>query len=77
MTPQQFALSSQNNGEEVEEATKLPAQTRELKGQELKDYLDRIRGKETGEVDKREKQSMYPVKQKRIDTNFRIYIVLV
>lgn len=55
MTPQQFALSSQNNGEEVEEATKLPAQTRELKGQELKDYLDRIRGKETGEVDKKGK----------------------
>jgi len=34
------------------EATKLPAQTRELKGQELDDYLDRIRNREKGKTDK-------------------------
>ena len=33
----------------VAEATKLPASTRELKGQELTDYLDRIRG--TSDID--------------------------
>ena len=31
---------------ELDEATKLPAQQRDLKGKELTDYLDRIRGKE-------------------------------
>ena len=36
----------------VREATKLPAQTRELKGQELDDYLDRIRNREKGKTDK-------------------------
>ena len=36
----------------VAEATKLPAQTRELKGQELEDYLDRIRNREKGKTDK-------------------------
>ena len=36
----------------VKEATKLPAQTRELKGQELDDYLDRIRNREKGKTDK-------------------------
>ena len=37
---------------DVNEATKLPAQTRELKGQELDDYLDRIRNREKGKTDK-------------------------
>ena len=36
----------------LNEATKLPAQTRELKGQELDDYLDRIRNREKGKTDK-------------------------
>ena len=36
----------------LSEATKLPAQTRELKGQELEDYLDRIRNREKGKTDK-------------------------
>ena len=36
----------------LKEATKLPAQTRELKGQELDDYLDRIRNREKGKTDK-------------------------
>lgn len=34
------------------EATKLPAQTRELKGQELQDYLDRIRTQSKEKTDK-------------------------
>lgn len=37
----------------VKEATKLPASARDLKGQELTDYFDRIRGTETGKVDKK------------------------
>jgi len=37
---------------DLDEATKLPAQTRELKGQELDDYLDRIRNREKGKTDK-------------------------
>ena len=41
---------SRNRG--MAEATKLPAQTRELKGQELDDYLDRIRNREKGKTDK-------------------------
>ena len=40
------------NQQNVNEATKLPAQTRELKGQELDDYLDRIRNREKGKTDK-------------------------
>ena len=36
----------------VAEATKLPADTRELKGQELEDYLDRIRNQEKSKTDK-------------------------
>ena len=53
MTPQQFA--QQDNDEEVDEATKLPAPTRDIGGQELQDYLRRIQGtpdidKKTGEV---------------------------
>lgn len=34
------------------EATKLPAQARDLSGKELEDYLDRIRQKEKGKTDK-------------------------
>lgn len=36
----------------VNEATQLPASTRELKGQELTDYLDRIRNREKTKTDK-------------------------
>jgi hypothetical protein len=36
----------------VAEATKLPAQTRELKGKELEDYLDRIRTQSKTKTDK-------------------------
>jgi len=36
----------------VMEATKLPAQTRELKGKELEDYLDRIRTQSKSKTDK-------------------------
>ena len=38
--------------EALNEATKLPASTRELKGQELEDYLDRIRNREKTKQDK-------------------------
>lgn len=56
MTPQQFVAQAGDEPEqEVDEATKLPAQTRELKGKELTDYFDRIRGTETGTVDKKGK----------------------
>jgi hypothetical protein len=53
MTPQQFV--QQDNDEEVDEATKLPAPARDIGGQELQDYLRRIQGtpdidKKTGEV---------------------------
>jgi hypothetical protein len=44
--------STQHKQQNVNEATKLPAQTRELKGQELTDYLDRIRNREKGKTDK-------------------------
>ncbi len=44
--------STQHKQQNVNEATKLPAQTRELKGQELEDYLDRIRNREKGKTDK-------------------------
>jgi hypothetical protein len=56
MSPEQFAGGAE---EEVDEATKLPASTRELTGQEFQDYMGRIVGspdidKKTGEV-KRDK----------------------
>jgi hypothetical protein len=44
--------STNHKQQNVNEATKLPAQTRELKGQELDDYLDRIRNREKGKTDK-------------------------
>jgi len=52
MSPEQFAGVED---EEVDEATKLPAQSRELSGQEFQDYMTRIKGtpdidKKTGEV---------------------------
>jgi hypothetical protein len=50
MTPQQFVAKS--NDEEVDEATKLPAQTRDIGGQELQDYLGRIEKREKGKTDK-------------------------
>ena len=73
MTPQQFVASKGDAAEdEVDEATKLPASTRELKGQELTDYLDRIRGtadvnKKTGEVkvDKKGNEKYVSGKNKR------------
>jgi hypothetical protein len=46
------ATKQQVKPQDVAEATKLPAQTRELKGQELDDYLDRIRNREKGKTDK-------------------------
>jgi hypothetical protein len=56
MSPEQFAGGGE---EEVDEATTLPASTRELTGQEFQDYMGRIVGspdidKKTGEV-KRDK----------------------
>lgn len=57
MTPQEFVAKSlkgeepEPEEEEVDEATKLPAPARELKGKELTDYLDRIRG--TAKIDKK------------------------
>ena len=53
MTPQQFA--GVEDEQEVDEATALPAQQRELGGQEFQDYMTRIKGtddidKKTGEV---------------------------
>ena len=56
MTPQQFV----GGEEEVDEATKLPAQSREFGGQEFQDYMTRIKGtddidKKTGEVKKDKK----------------------
>jgi hypothetical protein len=53
MSMDQFLAQSDDlPDEELDEATKLPAQTRELKGQELEDYLDRIRNREKGKTDK-------------------------
>jgi hypothetical protein len=49
MSPEEFV--SQDGGE-IEEATKLPASTRELSGTELTDYLDRIRNREKKKTDK-------------------------
>jgi hypothetical protein len=49
----QYGAEGMNESKQgVAEATKLPAQTRELKGQELDDYLDRIRNREKGKTDK-------------------------
>ena len=58
MSPEEFAGAE----EEVDEATKLPAQSRELGGQEFQDYMTRIKGtpdidKKTGEV-KRDKKGV-------------------
>ena len=47
-----FIPVDQVNEQGVAEATKLPASTRELKGQELEDYLDRIRNREKTKQDK-------------------------
>ena len=52
MFPDSNKQSTNHNQQNVNEATKLPAQTRELKGQELDDYLDRIRNREKGKTDK-------------------------
>ena len=46
MSPEEFAGT-----EEVDEATKLPAQSRELGGQEFQDYMTRIKG--TDDIDKK------------------------
>ena len=67
MTPQQFAGQSDNDepqahdelvsdthyddDEEVDEATALPADQRELGGQEFQDYMNRIKG--TDDIDKK------------------------
>jgi len=49
MTPQQFVASQ--GDEEIDEATKLPAQSRELGSQEFQDYMTRIKG--TDDIDKK------------------------
>jgi Gene product 88 len=49
MTPQQFA--GVEDDQEVDEATALPAQSRELGGQEFQDYMGRIKG--TDDIDKK------------------------
>ena len=52
MTPQQFAGEEGTEPEqEVDEATALPAQSRELGGQEFQDYMGRIKG--TDDIDKK------------------------
>jgi len=52
MTPQQFAGQEGSEPEqEVDEATALPAQSRELGGQEFQDYMTRIKG--TDDIDKK------------------------
>jgi hypothetical protein len=50
MTPQQFAGSAGGDDAELEEATALPAQQRELGGDEFQDYMTRIKG--TDDLDK-------------------------
>ena len=50
MTPQQFAASAGGDESEIEEATALPAQQRELGGDEFQDYMTRIKG--TDDLDK-------------------------
>jgi len=52
MFPDSNKQSTNHKQQGVAEATKLPAQTRELKGQELDDYLDRIRNRDKGKTDK-------------------------
>ena len=49
MTPQQFV--AKNAEDEVDEATKLPAQSREFGGQEFQDYMNRIVG--TPDIDRK------------------------
>ena len=49
MSPEQFVASKTD--EEVDEATALPAQSRELGGQEFQDYMTRIKG--TDDIDKK------------------------
>ena len=52
MTPQQFAgVEGAEPEQEVDEATALPAQSRELGGQEFQDYMGRIKG--TDDIDKK------------------------
>lgn len=58
MSPEEFV--GQSGDEEVDEATTLPAQSREFGGQEFQDYMTRIKGtddidKKTGEVKKDKK----------------------
>jgi hypothetical protein len=50
MTPAEFVADSSDD--QVDEATKLPAQTRPIGGQELTSYLDRIRAREKLKTDK-------------------------
>jgi len=50
MTPQQFAGQADDE-QEVDEATTLPAQSRELGGDEFQDYMGRIKG--TDDIDKK------------------------
>ncbi len=59
MSMSQFLAKSNDlpKEEEVDEATKLPAQSREIKGSELTDYLDRIRG--TAKLDKKGNKTFY------------------
>jgi len=52
LMPHIYFNVSTTNKQGIAEATKLPASTRELKGQELQDYLDRIREKEKKKTDK-------------------------
>jgi len=49
MSPEEFVSSK--GDEEVDEATKLPAQQRELGGKEFQDYMGRIKG--TDDIDKK------------------------
>ena len=51
MTPQQFAGEADDDQEGMAEATALPAQSRELGGQEFQDYMGRIKG--TDDIDKK------------------------
>jgi hypothetical protein len=53
MTPQQFVgqAGDEEPEDELEEATTLPAQQRELGGQEFQDYMTRIKG--TDDIDKK------------------------
>lgn len=52
MTPQEFLDQHPMEADDVEEATKLAAPSRELKGAELTQYLDRIRNQEKTKSDK-------------------------